>query len=133
MLNIKNISRILMACLVIIGFLGGSLLPGAQSSCCCANSDNCCCCITDEMGSVDEQSAIISGACGCEITETDTPEFKTLKAQGPTKPQNKIETAESLPRCRESLVSLNSKIPTSPELARNSGPPIFITISSLLI
>jgi len=133
MLIIKNISRIPTVSLVIIGFFAGLFLPAAQSSCCCANSDNCCCCIPDDIEPVDVQLTSISDVCGCEMTEGESLEFTSLETQRYTKPQKKVEKAESLSCYRESLANFNSIIPANPDLIRNSGPPIFISNSSLLI
>ncbi len=133
MLIVKNILRNLAVIFVIIGFFSGSFSSGAQSSCCCGTIDNCCCCITDEVEPVNTQPTIINDICGCEITESEPPEYSSLEAQSYTKSPNNTEKAESLPLCRESLVSFNSILPLKTESARNSGPPIFILNSSLLI
>ncbi len=133
MLIVKNILRIPAVCLVIIGFLAGSFLSGAQSSCCCETIDNCCCCITDEVEPVNTQPTSIKDICGCEMTESEPPEYSSLEAQTYTKSPNNTEKTEPLPLCRESLVSFDSITPLKTESTRNSGPPIFISISSLLI
>jgi len=132
MLKIKNISKILAVGLVIAGFIAGSLPLEAQSSSCC-NTTNSCCCNTLEEESNSMQSSGFNTKCCCAMEESQPPASLVLKAWEETRPQNNIERAVYLPLFRISPAVLNSKTTIKSETIRNSGPPIFIFLSFLLI
>ena len=133
MLIIKNISKVFAISLIIIGFISGSFLPMANSSCCCGTTDNCCCCFTDDAESGNIDLASLRDKCSCKIEEADPPLIFSIEANNYTSPEHKVEKAEVLSHCKESLVSLNQTISIDLESIQNSGPPIYISVSSLLI
>jgi len=130
MMIIKNISRIIAISLILVGFISGSFISVIESSCCCGTADSCCCC-TDE--STETESTSLDGICSCEIEKTDPPVALNLEANNNTRPEYKIVKTEPLPRCISTLASSDQAISISIESVRNSGPPIFISVSSLLI
>lgn len=88
----------------------------------------------EDIAPEDVQSAGIGGICGCEITEDiPLPLPTSIEAKSYTNNENKIEKAETIQNSQKSLVFVENFKPINIESIRNSGPPIFISISSLLI
>jgi len=132
-LIVKRIIKILSVALIIGGFVSGSVPLMSQSSSCCGTAGQCCCSAELENGESENPISGIVSRCGCTIEESQPPANLVLKAWEDTKPQYKIEIAEYLPLPGESLAILHPKTSIISETIRNSGPPIFIFLSSLLI
>ena len=134
MLKFKKISRFPAVFLIILGFLAGPFLSEAQTSCCCDSVDNCCCCSTDVVELIEnELSDSSAGSCGCEIKDVEPPELEASAAQNFSKSDISINSIYSMMSCREIPVVLNYYIPANSVLIRNLGPPVYISVSSLLI